>query len=437
MKQVEEENNAGSGMSKEPFLCPGCDLLLSDVVPTPHKSVCCPRCGKRLARWKHNSVENSLCLSLTALVLFIPANFMDLLDLNIVGLKSSSSLFSASLSMFARQELFAGFVVLLCGVLFPFSLLIIQSSVSLGLWLGWRKKWMVSLFRTYHYLREWAMADVYLIALLVTMIKISKMASLDFDIGFFSFVAMVVFMVAAISSVDTHLFWHSLEEKGDKIKLPVGKFFTGVSAGLWLCPVCEKVVPAPEQNQSYQVCDRCHGKVYKRKKESFSRALALILVAAIFFVPANILPIMEVEQFGSLEKSTIFDGIVYFFREGSYGIGIIILTASILVPCFKIYGMSIILWTVKSAYPAWLRHKTIMFRFIEFVGRWSMLDIFVIALLCALIRFNFWSVVNVEAATFYFTGVVVATMLATISFDTRLLWDLDNPVIMGVKDATT
>jgi paraquat-inducible protein A len=154
-----------------------------------------------------------------------------------------------------------------------------------------------------------------------------------------------------------------------------------------------------------------------------ARTWALVLTAIILTLPANLLPIMEVEYFGVPDRSTIMDGILYFFREGSYGIGLIILTASVLVPLFKILGLILILISIHLRWPGYRRHKAIMLRFIEFIGRWSMLDIFVIALLCALVQFGFISTISAAPAVFYFTGVVICTMFAALSFDARLLWD--------------
>jgi paraquat-inducible protein A len=148
-----------------------------------------------------------------------------------------------------------------------------------------------------------------------------------------------------------------------------------------------------------------------------------LATAAILTLPANLLPIMEVDYFGVPDRSTIMDGIIYFFQEGSYGIGLVIFVASVLVPLFKIVGLVIILLSIRYRWQSWLRHKAIMFRAIEFIGRWSMLDIFVITLLCSLAQFGFLSTISAAPAALYFTGVVLSTMFAALSFDPRLLWD--------------
>ena len=127
---------------------------------------------------------------------------------------------------------------------------------------------------------------------------------------------------------------------------------------------------------------------------------------------------------GIPSNSTILDGIIIFFQEGSYFIALIILTASILIPIFKIVGLTIILLTIKFKRVKYLRQKTSMYRFIEFIGRWSMLDIFVIALLGFFINFGFLSSIETAPAATYFCLVVVTTMLAAITIDPRLMWDL-------------
>jgi paraquat-inducible protein A len=170
-------------------------------------------------------------------------------------------------------------------------------------------------------------------------------------------------------------------------------------------------------------CPRCGESLHMRGRNSVDRCWALLVSAVLFTLPANLLPIMSVESLGHFTTSTIIDGILHFFQEGSYGIGLIILTASLLVPFFKIIGMCLILISIHFQWKSQLRHKAIMFRFIQFVGRWSMLDIFVIALLCSLVRFGGLSTIHAAPAALYFTAVVLCTMFAAINFDPRLLWD--------------
>ena len=201
-----------------------------------------------------------------------------------------------------------------------------------------------------------------------------------------------------------------------------GNEITAREAGLILCHDCHKLI-ANRSEEAPAKCPRCSASLHLRKPSSISRTWALVLTALILSFPANILPIMRVDFLGVADYSTIMDGIIYFFAEGSYGIGIIILTASVLVPCFKIIGIILILISIHFKWKSWLRHKTLLFRAIEFIGRWSMLDIFVIALLQVLVNFGSLTTIETAPAATYFTGVVLTTMSAAITFDPRLLWD--------------
>ena len=403
-----------------PVLCPACDLLLRSVRITGRQACHCPRCGRRLHRGETDSIEKTLALALTGLLLFPAATMMPLLGFDVLGLKSSASLVTSITRLLELKQYGMGIVVLLVGFAFPLLVLTLLFVVSIGLRMGRSSPWMARCFRLYHHLAEWAMTDVYLIGILVTIIKMSHMAAIEYGIGFFCFTGLVLTTIAAQSTVDHHLFWSRLDPDPEPAPaLPSGAA-TGREAGLCLCSGCEKVLP---MSALQLPCPRCGERVELRRPASVSRTWALVVTAIILTLPANLLPIMEVEYFGLPDRSTIMDGIVYFFQEGSYGIGAIILTASILVPLFKIFGLIMILLSIHFRWRNWLRHKTLMFRFIEFIGRWSMLDIFVIALLTALVRFGLLSTINPAPAALYFTGVVLSTMFAAIVFDPRLLWD--------------
>ena len=413
-------------------VCPGCDLLLDEIKLTQHHSVICPRCSRRLHREHPNSVQRSLALAATGMLLYLPANFSPFLTFNVLGSDRSGSLFPSTLSMFVQGQHLVGTMVILTGFVFPLLTLSLLFWVSGGLFLGWKANWMPDFMRWYQHLTEWAMTDVYLIGVFVTIIKISHMAKIHFDVGFFCFMGLVITTVAAQTSVDKPLFWKLLEgypEDGTKERKKNSvstQAATGAEAGLVLCHSCHNTMLLFEMGQEETTaCPRCGESMHLRKQNSINRSWALVISAAILTLPANLLPIMSVEYFGKPEASTIIDGIIFFFQEGSYGIGAIILTASILVPLFKIFGMTLILISIRFRWTTWFRHKAAMFRFIQFVGRWSMLDIFVIALLCAMVQFGYLSTINVAPAAFYFTGVVLCTMFAAISFDSRLLWDDD------------
>ncbi|MCI5123784.1 MAG: PqiA/YebS family transporter subunit, partial [Candidatus Electrothrix sp. AR5] len=371
------------------------------------------------------------------LLLYLPANFAPLLTFNILGTATSSSLFQSTLSMFDQGEYLVGILVVLTGLICPLMTLSLLFGVSAGLFLGWQQRWMAVFLHWYHHLTEWAMTDIYLIAVFITIIKMNHAATIEYNPGFFCFIGLVATTVAAQASIDNALFWKMIDRRGEKESFVIATdahVETGREAGLLLCQSCLKVTPlAAISQEGWTDCPRCGEMLHLRKQNSVDRSWALIVTALLLTLPANLLPIMSVSRLGRVTQSTILDGIILFFREGSYGIGLVILTASVLVPLFKIIGMSLILISIHNQWTTWLRHKALMFRFIQFIGRWSMLDIFVIALLCSLVRFGSLSTVDTAPAALYFSAIVLCTMFAAISFDPRLLWD--SPEKETAKDA--
>lgn len=193
-------------------------------------------------------------------------------------------------------------------------------------------------------------------------------------------------------------------------------------AGLIQCMECH-LLTAKRHGIRETNCPRCGAKLQFRKTTSLSRTWALLITSLILFFPANLLPIMNVTYLGEKQPNTILDGIEHFIQSGSYFIGLLILFASILVPVFKVAGIILIMISIQRKWESWLRHKTLMFRIIKFVGRWSMLDIFVIAILVALVNLGTLTTIVPAPAATYFAAVVVLTMLAANTFDTRLIWE--------------
>ncbi|MBB3104148.1 paraquat-inducible protein A [Azomonas macrocytogenes] len=195
-----------------------------------------------------------------------------------------------------------------------------------------------------------------------------------------------------------------------------------INAGLLLCPECHKL-DRIQPGQRKQFCKRCGARVFVRRPNSLARTWALLIAATVMYFPANLLPIMTVRNLGQHSPDTILSGIVMLSKQGMFGIAIVVFLASILVPTLKLAGIALLLFSVQRHVQLSARQRVFMFRFIEWIGRWSMLDIFVIAVLVAIV--NFGSLANVEAGfgALAFASVVVLTMLAALSFDPRLIWD--------------
>ncbi|MDQ7998177.1 MAG: paraquat-inducible protein A [Luteibacter sp.] len=194
-----------------------------------------------------------------------------------------------------------------------------------------------------------------------------------------------------------------------------------VDMGIMSCHVCRLVTAYTDDKHAH--CPRCGSPLHGRKHASVSRSWALLLAAAMFYIPANIFPIMRTQSLSSKDDNTILSGIIELWRAGSPGLAVIVFTASIIVPMLKFIIMGYLLVSVQRSSDMVARQRSKLYRFVELIGYWSMLDVFVVAILSALVHFKILSRVEPLPGVVYFGIVVVLTMLAAMSFDPRLIWD--------------
>lgn len=195
---------------------------------------------------------------------------------------------------------------------------------------------------------------------------------------------------------------------------------TALAQGFIRCHDCGCLSKRADKNR---LCPLCGGRLYPRLPNSFQRTAALLLSAFCLYIPANIFPIMTVTRLGAGVPHTILGGIIALMKSGMMPIALLVLVASILVPLLKLLGLSLLLLNVHYRWQAHAKKWTIMYRIIAFVGRWSMLDIFMISILVSLVDMGGVAQVIAGPAATAFAAVVVLTMLAAKSFDPRLLWD--------------
>ena len=195
-----------------------------------------------------------------------------------------------------------------------------------------------------------------------------------------------------------------------------------IDAGILTCTECHEL-NRQEADNDEQTCTRCGALVHARRPNSLNRTWALLITAAIIYIPANVLPIMTVSSLGQGDPSTIMSGVIQLVQHGMIPIAAVVFIASILVPTFKLVGIALLLFSVQRKQPLSARQRIWMYRFIEFIGRWSMLDIFVIAILVAVVNFGRLASVEANLGAIAFATVVILTMLAAVTFDPRLIWD--------------
>ncbi|MEQ1636888.1 MAG: paraquat-inducible protein A [Methylococcales bacterium] len=201
---------------------------------------------------------------------------------------------------------------------------------------------------------------------------------------------------------------------------------SALKQGLIRCHQCGCIVQLSAialEGKHLAPCPRCDGQLHTRLPNSFQRTAALLCSAFVLYIPANVFPIMIVTKFGVPEQHTIISGIISLINSGMIPIAILVFIASILVPLIKMLGLLILLWAVRYRWQRNMRLLALVYRMIAFVGRWSMLDIFMISILVSIVSSEALEQVLAGSAATAFAGVVVLTMLATNSFDPRLLWD--------------
>lgn len=200
------------------------------------------------------------------------------------------------------------------------------------------------------------------------------------------------------------------------------KVVTAAEVGVIGCHACGLVCRAPAADADAS-CPRCHAALHRRKPASLTTSTALLITAAILYIPANVLPMMDTTNISEKRSDTIVSGVLQLWDIGSWDLALIVFVASVLVPILKIVILGVLLLSVHRRL-SWDRlEQTRLYRFIEFIGRWSMLDIFVVALLISLVQFDNLGEVRAGPGAIAFGAVAILTMLSSLTFDPRLIWD--------------
>jgi paraquat-inducible protein A len=416
--------------------CPGCDLLQRIPPLPPGGRARCPRCREVLASGKSGSPDRCLALTVAAAIVFLVVNAMPLMRLSVVGREASTTILGGTLEMFLQGEKITAVLVAFCVVLAP----AVQIWFLLGILLGARRSpapsWAGTLLRWWEVLRPWSMLEVMMLGILVALVKISELASVTPGIGAFATGALIFLLAAINVSFDPHEVWARVRwvGGGGPRKSSGGGGFkegkrvsrvmlTGLQAGLISCETCS-LLSRPASLEEAGHCPRCGEELAFRRPNSMQRTWALIIGAAICYLPANILPVMlSTTTFGSVEEDTIISGVILLYATGSWDLALIVLIASVMIPLAKLFALGYLLITVQRGSIRSSRERVRLYRLVEIVGRWSMLDVFVITFTVALIQLQPLMSVDPGPGVLFFAAVVVLTMFAAESFDPRLIWD--------------
>jgi paraquat-inducible protein A len=199
---------------------------------------------------------------------------------------------------------------------------------------------------------------------------------------------------------------------------------TARHSGMISCHDCHLLCqPQPLKKYQRPFCPRCGAALHSRKQNSLSRCWALVIASIILMFPAQMLPITITSALGQTQTDTIISGVIYFLHTGMWPIALIIFVASVLVPFSKLLTLTLLMLSVQFRWRWRPRDRTRIYRVTELVGRWSMVDVYVVTILVALVKLGAVATIDAGPGAAYFAGVVILTMFAAENFDPRLIWD--------------
>ncbi|PHM61279.1 membrane integrity-associated transporter subunit PqiA [Xenorhabdus ishibashii] len=399
-------------------LCPQCDMLA--VVPDLEqgKKAVCPRCNTLLtAKWREPRNQPT-GYALSALIMLFLACLFPFVSMSVAGMVSEITLTQIPEVMFSEDYSSMAVFFLISVQLVPTFCMVAIILLCQNIKMARRLK--IELARILFQMKTWCMAEIFLAGVLVSFVKLMAHGEISIGLSFFPYCLFCLFQVRAFQCLDRHWFWNEIAPTPEVCPtLQAGK--PGLVQGVRLCQCCTAILPA-QQSQ----CPRCHTKGHARRRNSLQRTMALLITSAILYIPANILPIMVTQSLGQQINSTILEGIILLWGSGSYPVAMVIFIASIMVPLLKMLAIGWLCWDAKSQTGRDSEKMHFVYEMVEFVGRWSMIDVFVIAILSALVRMGQLMSIYPDLGAILFALVVILTMFASIMFDPRLTWDKAN-----------
>lgn len=393
------------------------------------------------------TLDRVCAVTVAALIMFMIALAFPVLALETNGLTSHATLFEAVQSLWKGRMHIVAAMVFCTTMLFPFLELVALLYLLLPLRAGRVPRAFDAVLRVVQFVRPWGMTEVFMLGVLITVVKMASLARVIPGTALFAFGALTL-MFCAIAAFDPCMLWEIRDEVmnrgGAHVDLtrrrnrPHGQRdshggaapgvpsatadVTARQAGLIACHCCG-LVHSRSALASDRHCARCRSPLHERRPESIKRTFGLLLAAALLYIPANLLPIMHTSSLGRAEDDTILAGIAYFWRSGDWPLAVVVFVASVMVPMLKLAILTLQTVTAYRGSDWQPLERAKLYRLVERIGRWSMLDVFVVSLTVALVHFGSFAYITAGPGALAFGSVVVLTMLASNEFDPRLIWD--------------
>lgn len=396
--------------------CIGCDATVSVCRPQAGEYAQCPRCHQKLQSGSRWSLKRCSLIALSILILMPFALGYPLLSLDLLGTKIDASVWQGIWKMAVSGYAYTAFMIFICAILMPvsFAILVIMLQLSKLLKIKPRN---VLLF--VGYIKPWVMFDVYLVALAVTMFKVREYATLEVDVYLIAFVFTALLTTLLFIKINLDDLWHDF--------YPEQKPVTESDKPLELCTACDYTFLKEDQQYDHRhraICPRCASLIDTPDSIKLQRVWATLVAGIIMLFPANLLSISGVYLTGNLSQDTLMSGVMSFISMGSYFVAFVVFFASIFVPVSKILIMLYLLASVHLKWRHSIKWQMRLLHIVHFVGRWSMLDLFVLALMMSLVTRGQIINFTVGPAAFYFGAAVFLTMISTSQFDSRLIWKI-------------
>ncbi len=409
--------------------CPGCGLLQTVPALAPGIIARCGRCGTTLRRSRAHALEWSMALTLTALVLLFIMCSATLMGVATAGISHQIGFFGGPEELVRRNMAPLALVIVFVTVLAPFGKLAGTLYVLARLHEAEPPRHLRRVFLMVERLTPWSMLEVFVFGVFVAYVKLGDSVRIGLGAGLFALLALTFILVWADSALDREAVWAALDppraaDDRSPFRNPESR---NRAIGCESCGLVCVQTAAPSR------CPRCASVLHRRKPDSIARTWAFTIAAAVLYVPANTYPVLTVVQLGAGAPSTILGGVRELIASRMYPLAALVFFASIAVPMLKLVGLSIMLVATQTGRSGWLRDRTRLYHIVRWVGRWSMIDIFMESLLGALIRFGAILTIQPGIGAIAFCSVVILTIFAAESFDPRLMWDAAQPVAGGTR----
>jgi paraquat-inducible protein A len=358
----------------ERVACPDCSLEQALPAITEQEVARCRRC-RRLLKVPDAQSRAAFALTLAALLLWIPGCLAPLLTVMAGGASRSANLVQCAAKLWGAGYPPLSILVVALMLVIPSAFMIFTLAQTLpGSDAG-------ELRRMAHRLRPWLMTEVFVVGGCVAYSRIQTVATVEVDVGGWCLAGAAMLLLGALAL------------RGDP-------------------PADEDLKAHPQSRRPGLIAN----------KLSMESTTALVVAGLLLYIPANVLPVLRIERYGSIETNTILGGVVELVHYDLWPLAVIVFMASVVVPLAKLFGLAWLLWQVRRRSARLLQQRTRVYRLIDTIGRWSNIDVFMISILGALVQFGALERVRPEPGALAFAGVVLITMFAAQCFDPRVMW---------------